>query len=106
MSEKLNHSYRYLSSFFSKVGTTTIAQYLICLKIERIKELIVLEEQTISEIAHKLHYSLVAHLSNQLKKITGLQGVAFTFQKAKREKEDYHSGFIGRKQMELHGGKI
>lgn len=106
MCEKLNRSYYYLSSFFSKVEATTIAQYLICLKIERIKELIVLEEQTISEIAHKLHYSLVAHLSNQLNKITGLQGVAFTFQKAKREKEDYHSGFIGRKQMELHGGKI
>lgn len=84
LSEKLNHSYSYLSNFFSEVEATTIEQYLIALKIERIKELIILEEHTFSEIAHKLNYSSVAHLSNQFKKVTGLTPTHFKKLKEKR----------------------
>ena len=72
LSEKLGHNYNYLANFFSEVEATTIEQYLISLKIERIKELIILEEFSLSQIADKLHYSSIAHLSNQFKKITGL----------------------------------
>lgn len=84
LSEKLHHSYRYLANFFSEVEATTIEQYIIALKIERIKELIVLEEDGISEIADKLHYSSVAHLSNQFKKVTGLSPSHFKRLKKKR----------------------
>ena len=84
LSEELNHNYTYLANFFSEVEATTIEQYIINLKIERIKELIILEEHTFSEIAHKLHYSSVAHLSNQFKKITGLSPSHFKALKEKR----------------------
>lgn len=84
LSEKLGHNYTYLANFFSEVEATTIEQYLISLKIERIKELIILEEFTLSEIADKLHYSSVAHLSNQFKKITGLSPSHFKKLKEKR----------------------
>lgn len=72
LSEELNHSYTYLSNFFSEVEATTIEQFMIALKIERIKELIIFGEDSFSEIAHKLHYSSAAHLSSQFKKVTGL----------------------------------
>lgn len=84
LSEELNHSYTYLANFFSEVEATTIEQYMIGLKIERIKELIILEEHTLSEIAYKLHYSSVAHLSTQFKKITGLTPSHFKSLKEKR----------------------
>lgn len=84
LSQKLNHSYTYLANFFSEVEATTIEQYIISLKIERIKELIILEEHTFSEIAYKLHYSSVAHLSSQFKKITGLSPSHFKALKEKR----------------------
>lgn len=84
LSEKLGLNYNYLSNFFSEVEATTIEQYLISLKIERIKELIVLEEHTFSEIAEKLHYSSVAHLSSQFKKATGLTPTHFKKLKEKR----------------------
>ncbi len=84
LSDKLNHNYIYLSNFFSEVEATTIEQYLIAMKIERIKELIILEEYTLSEIAFKLHYSSVAHLSNQFKKVTGLTPTHFKNLKEKR----------------------
>lgn len=83
LSEELNHNYTYLSNFFSEVQSTTIEQYIIALKIERIKELIMFGEDTLSEIAHKLHYSSTAHLSTQFKKVTGLTPSHF---KALREK--------------------
>lgn len=72
LSEKLNHDYTYLSNLFSEVQGTTIEQYLICNKVERIKELIIYGELNITEIAYKMNYSSVAHLSNQFKKISGL----------------------------------
>lgn len=68
LSEELNHNYNYLANFFSEVEATTIEQFILSLKIERIKELIIFGEDTLSEIAHKLHYSSVAHLSAQFKK--------------------------------------
>lgn len=72
LSEKLNHDYTYLANLFSEVTGTTIQQFVIKHKIERAKELLVYDELTLSEIAWKLHYSSVQHLSNQFKKITGL----------------------------------
>jgi AraC-like DNA-binding protein len=73
-----------LANFFSEVEATTIEQYLISLKIERIKELIILEEFSLSQIADKLHYSSTAHLSNQFKKVTGLTPSHFKKLKEKR----------------------
>ena len=84
LSEKLNHSYTYLANFFSEVEASTIEQYVISLKVERIKELILLEELTLSAIAFKLHYSSVSHLSNQFKKATGLTPSHFKRLKEKR----------------------
>src|SRR5690606_26549675 len=72
LSQELDHSYTYLANFFSEVEASTIEQYIIALKIERIKELIIFGEDTFSEIAHKLNYSSAAHLSSQFKKATGL----------------------------------
>ena len=70
--EKLNHDYTYLANLFSEVQGTTIEQFIIAHKIERIKELIIYGELNITEIAWKMNYSSVAHLSNQFKKMTGL----------------------------------
>ena len=84
LSEKLNHDYGYLSNFFSEIEASTIEQYLIALKIERTKELILFDELTLTEISHKLNYSSVAHLSNQFKKITGLTPTHFKNLKEKR----------------------
>lgn len=84
LSEELNHNYNYLANFFSEVEATTIEQFILALKIERIKELIIFGEDTLSEIAYKLHYSSVAHLSAQFKKITGLTPSHFRALKEKR----------------------
>jgi len=84
LSEKLNHDYTYLSNLFSEVQGTTIAQFIIAHKIERIKELIIYDELNITEIAHKMNYSSVAHLSNQFKKVTGLTPSHFKQLKDKR----------------------
>ncbi|MCE3278519.1 MAG: transcriptional regulator, AraC family [Bacteroidetes bacterium] len=72
LSEKLNHDYTYMANLFSEVQGTTIEQFIICHKIERIKELMIYGELNITEIAWKMNYSSVAHLSNQFKKVTGL----------------------------------
>jgi AraC-like DNA-binding protein len=72
LSEKLNQNYKYLSSLFSKVKGTTIEKYYLLHKIERVKELLMYDELNLSEIAYEMHYSSVAHLSNQFKKMTGL----------------------------------
>ncbi len=71
LSENLNHNYTYLANLFSEVQGSTIEQFVILHKIERIKELIIYGELTISEIAWKMNYSSVAHLSSQFKKVTG-----------------------------------
>ncbi len=72
LSEKLNHNYTYLSNLFTEVRGTTIEKFYLSHKIEKAKELLVYDELNLSEIAHKLHYSSGAHLSNQFKKMTGL----------------------------------
>lgn len=72
LSERLHHDYGYLSSLFSEVEGKTIEKYFIAQKIEKVKELLVYDELTLSEIAHRLGYSSVAYLSNQFKKVTGL----------------------------------
>jgi len=72
LSEKLKYDYTYLSNLFSEVQGTSIAQFIIAHKVERIKELIIYDELNITEIAYKMNYSSVAHLSNQFKKETGL----------------------------------
>lgn len=72
LSRKLNHDYNYLSNLFSEVEGTTIEKYFIAQKIEKVKELLVYDELSLSEIAFQLNYSSVAYLSNQFKKVTGL----------------------------------
>ncbi len=72
ISKKLKHDYTYLSNLFSEVAGTTIEHFIIAHKIEKVKELLVYDELSLTEIANKLHYSSVAHLSNQFKKVTGL----------------------------------
>lgn len=84
LAEKLDYDYTYLANLFSEVQGTTIAQFLISHKIERIKELIIYDELNISEIAWKMNYSSVAHLSNQFKKMTGLTPSHFKQLKDKR----------------------
>ena len=84
LSEELDQNYTYLANFFSEVEATTIEQFIIALKIERIKELISFGEDSFSEIAYKLHYSSVAHLSTQFKKVTGLTPSHFKALKEKR----------------------
>lgn len=82
--DKLNHDYTYLSNLFSEVQGTTIEQYIISHKIERIKELIIYGELNVTEIAWKMGYSSVAHLSSQFKKVTGLSPSHFKQMKDKK----------------------
>ena len=84
LSEKLNHNYTYLSNLFSEVKGTTIEKFYLAHKIEKVKELLVYDELNLTEIAWKLHYSSVAHLSNQFKKMTGLTPSHFKNLKHKR----------------------
>jgi len=72
IADKLHHNYHYLSNLFSEVEGITIEQYFISQKIERIKELLVYDELSLSEISLRLNYSSVSHLSKQFKKVTGL----------------------------------
>lgn len=84
LSEKLNYDYTYLSNLFSETEGTTIEQFMLLHKIERVKELIIYDELNLTEIAWKLHYSSVAHLSNQFKKMTGLTPTFFKSIKKKK----------------------
>ena len=84
LSEKLNYNYTYLANLFSEVKGTTIEKFYLTHKIEKVKELLVYDELNLTEIAYKLHYSSVAHLSNQFKKMTGLTPSHFKNLKHKR----------------------
>ena len=84
ISKKLNYDYNYLSNLFSEVKGITIEHFIIAHKIELAKELLIYNELSLTEIAHKLHYSSVAHLSNQFKKVTGLTPTFFKNMKHKR----------------------
>lgn len=85
LSEKLDHDYTYLSNVFSEVKGITIQQFIIIHKIEKVKEYILYDELNLTEISYKLHYSSVAHLSNQFKKITGLTPTFYKHLKNKRK---------------------
>ena len=84
LSEKLNYDYTYLANLFSEVRGITIEHFIIIHKIERVKELLVYDDLNLTEIADKLHYSSVGHLSNQFKKTTGLTPSHFRKMKEKR----------------------
>ena len=84
ISEKLDYDYTYLSNVFTEVKGITIKQYIINNKIERVKELLLYDELNLTEISYKLHYSSVAHLSNQFKKNTGITPSYFRKLKLKR----------------------
>lgn len=77
LSEKLDYNYTYLANVFSEEKGVTIEKFYISHKIERVKEFIIYDELNLSEIAWKMHYSSVAHLSNQFKKFTGLTPTQF-----------------------------
>src|SRR3984957_15192557 len=82
--QKLGYDYTYLSNIFSEVKGITIQQFIIINKIEKVKELLLYDELNLTEISDKLHYSSVAHLSNQFKKITGLSPSFYKQLKQKR----------------------
>ncbi|MDX2414769.1 MAG: AraC family transcriptional regulator [Bacteroidales bacterium] len=84
ISEKLDYDYTYLANTFSEVKGITIQQFIIINKIEKVKELLLYDELNLTEISIKLHYSSVAHLSNQFKKITGLTPSFYKQLKKKR----------------------
>lgn len=77
LSLKLGYDYTYMSNLFSDMKGITIQQYIILHKIERVKELLMYEDMNLTEISYKMHYSSVAHLSNQFKKVTGLSPSSF-----------------------------
>ena len=84
LSDKLHYNYTYLANLFSEVQGITIEKFFIAHKIERVKELLVYNELKLTEIAYLMHYSSVAHLSNQFKKVTGLTPSHFKQLKDKR----------------------
>jgi AraC family transcriptional regulator len=94
ISKHLHHDYSYLSNLFSEVEGITIEQYIINQKIEKVKELMMYNEQSLSQIALQLGYSSTAHLSNQFKKITGLTPTQFK-----------QIGLQSRKSLDEIGGK-
>ena len=85
ISEKLHHNYADLARLFSEATGTTIEHFIILHKIEKVKELLLYSDHTLTEIAYQLNYSSVAHLSNQFKKITGLTPSFFRQLKNKRQ---------------------
>lgn len=85
LSEKLHLDYTYMSNLFSDSQNITIEKFYICHKIERVKELLLYEGMTLTEIGHKMHYSSLAHLSNQFKKVTGLTTSQFKQQYARHD---------------------
>ena len=84
LSRKLNHDYTYLANVFSEAQGSTIEKFYIAHKIERVKELLVYDEFNLTQIAYLMHYSSVAHLSTQFKKVTGLTPSHFKQLKKKR----------------------
>jgi AraC-like DNA-binding protein len=87
ISNKLNHSYVFLSGIFSEATGITIEQYIIFHKVEKIKELLLYDQLTLTQISDKLNYSSVAHMSSQFKKITGLTPSYFKQLGLKRHKK-------------------
>lgn len=88
LSDKLNHEYTFLSNAFSKQTGTTIEQFYIVQKIERVKELLEYGELNLNEIADFLNYTNASHLTRQFKKITGFTPTEFKNANAKRQTLD------------------
>jgi AraC-like DNA-binding protein len=86
LADQLNLDYNYLSTLFSSIEGTTIEKYMINLKTERVKELLVYGEKTLSEISFEMGYSSVAHLSGQFKKVTGFTPSYFKQLKQQKRK--------------------
>jgi YesN/AraC family two-component response regulator len=86
LTNQLNQDYHTLSALFSKTKGVTIEHFIILHKIERVKELIMYDELSLTEISFKMHYSSVAHLSSQFKKVTGLTPTFFKKIKNKKRK--------------------
>jgi AraC-like DNA-binding protein len=86
IAENLDHDYTYLANLFSETTGTTIEQFVIAHKIERVKELLLYDELNLTEISYLLNYSSVAHLSTQFKKVTGLTPTFFKQLKRKKRK--------------------
>ena len=86
IAETLHYDYSYLSKLFSEIEGITIEHFIMLQKIERVKELIVYDELSLTQIADELQYSSVAHLSNQFKKVTGMTATAFKGQRNKNRK--------------------
>ncbi len=84
LSQQLSYNYTHLSNLFSKIEGTTLEHFILFHKIERVKKLILYDELNLTEIAWKLNYSSVAHLSNQFKKVTGLTPSFFKKMKHQR----------------------
>lgn len=84
ISEKIGYDYTYLSNLFSEVKGITLQQYIIMHRIEKVKEFLLYDELTLTEISYRLQYSSVAHLSNQFKKVTGLTPTFYKLLKQKR----------------------
>jgi YesN/AraC family two-component response regulator len=93
MVEKLRHDYTYMSNLFSANQDMTIEKFYICHKIERVKQLLLYEKMRLTDIAIRMHYSSLAHLSSQFKKVTGLTTSQF---KQQHGKEDPSSDALGR----------
>ncbi|MBN8642842.1 MAG: helix-turn-helix transcriptional regulator [Flavobacteriales bacterium] len=87
LSQELHQDYNTLSNLFSEVENTTIEKYFINQKIEKVKELIMYDELSLSEIAYSLNYSTVSHLSNQFKKVTGFSPTHFKNIKTSKRKQ-------------------
>ena len=87
LSQELHQDYNTLSNLFSEVENTTIEKYFINQKIEKVKELIMYDELSLSEIAYSLNYSTVSHLSNQFKKVTGFSPTYFKNLKTIKRKQ-------------------
>ena len=84
LSAKLRYNYTYMANLFSKAQGMTIERYIMLRKIERVKELLILGKLNLTEISYVLHYSSVAHLSNQFKKVTGFTPSFFKHKSEKR----------------------
>lgn len=94
ISEQLGYDFKYLSRIFSDVKGITIENYIIAHKVERIKELIMYDELSLTQISYKLNYSSLAHLSNQFKKVTGLTPTYFKQMKHKKRITLEHVGEV------------
>jgi AraC-like DNA-binding protein len=84
LSNHVHHDYTYLSNLFSEKLDITIEKFYICHKIERVKELLTNDELSLTDIAFKLHYSSVSHLSSQFKKVAGMTPSEFKQRKDNR----------------------